>query len=227
MANPIHRSVLQCIDDSRQVVHYLLVDPSITTAQTILSPDDMPTPELREIWSELVAMDDAMMQRSISTLARRLRRRGVEPGRELRCVVATDTSIPRLHLDRCCTEIRRHREQSEQLVGFFEIGPTNLSYRRGTRSHLFEKRPYQQPGASKEFEGIIDEREFNPRDTRPPEPPGCRDCASCGRFRDFAAWKEKAKAEQILTNANEQARYNTKAGCSSAGNTQATLTTSP
>jgi len=46
-----------------------------------------------------------------------------------------------------------------------------------------------------------------------------RDCASCGRFRDFAAWKEKAKAEQILTDAHEQARYNTKAGFSSAGNT--------
>jgi hypothetical protein len=44
-----------------------------------------------------------------------------------------------------------------------------------------------------------------------------RDCASCGRFREFAAWKEKAKAEQILTDLAEQARYNAKAGCSSAG----------
>ena len=53
-----------------------------------------------------------------------------------------------------------------------------------------------------------------------------RDCASCGRFRDFAVWKEKAKAEQILADLTEQARYNEKAGCSSAANTQATLTRS-
>jgi hypothetical protein len=54
-----------------------------------------------------------------------------------------------------------------------------------------------------------------------------RDCASCGRFRHFAVGKEKSKAEHILANPAEQARYNTKAGCSSATNTQATLTTSP
>lgn len=54
-----------------------------------------------------------------------------------------------------------------------------------------------------------------------------RDCASCGRFREFAAWKEKEKAKQILANATGQSRYNTKAGCSSATNTQATLTPSP
>lgn len=43
-----------------------------------------------------------------------------------------------------------------------------------------------------------------------------RDCASCGRFRDFAAWKEKAKVERILADATGHARYTQEAGCPSA-----------
>jgi len=114
MTTHIMRTVTQCIDDARQLVHYLLVNPSVTTAQTMLTVDDMPTTELREIWRELIAMDDAMAGRDVATLARRLRRRGVDPGRELRCVVKTDTGVMRAHLAWCCDEIRRHRTQAEQ-----------------------------------------------------------------------------------------------------------------
>jgi hypothetical protein len=110
----IMRTVTQCIDDARQLVHYLLVDTGVTTAQTMLTADDMPDPLLAEIWRELVAMDDAIISRDVATLVRRLRRRGVEPGRELRCIVKTDTGVMRAHLAWCCDEIRRHRMQAEQ-----------------------------------------------------------------------------------------------------------------
>jgi hypothetical protein len=80
----------------------------------MITVDHMPTPELAEIWRELVAMDDAMHDRDIATLVQRLRRRGVEPGRELRCVVLMDIGAIKAHLAWCCDEIRRHREQAEQ-----------------------------------------------------------------------------------------------------------------
>jgi hypothetical protein len=152
------------------------------------------------------------------------------------------------------------------------LGPPPTCYVIEEREAIrWESDPTKQGEVSKAlaealefFEGIIDEREPEPKDPRPQEPPRhfdelkaahnakgidlltlepmpsetpchrCgsrqsylaiihggeslrRDCASCGRFREFAAWKEKAKAEQILTDLTEQARYNAKAGCSSAG----------
>ncbi len=51
-----------------------------------------------------------------------------------------------------------------------------------------------------------------------------RDCASCGRFIDFPSWHNRKETGEILARTIEQSRYNTKADCSSAGNTQATLT---
>ncbi|MEQ1904756.1 MAG: hypothetical protein ABL888_11265 [Pirellulaceae bacterium] len=53
-----------------------------------------------------------------------------------------------------------------------------------------------------------------------------RDCAQCGRLIDFPAWHNRELAGEILTRTMEQSRYNTIAGCSSAANTRATLTTS-
>lgn len=48
-----------------------------------------------------------------------------------------------------------------------------------------------------------------------------RDCAKCGRFIDFPSWHNREDTAKILADTVGQSRYNEKASCSSAANTQA------
>jgi hypothetical protein len=48
-----------------------------------------------------------------------------------------------------------------------------------------------------------------------------RDCAICGRFVEFPNWHNREATAKILAAAISSSRYNEKASCPSAGNTQA------
>lgn len=48
-----------------------------------------------------------------------------------------------------------------------------------------------------------------------------RDCAICGRFVEFPNWHNREATAKILAAAIAGSRYNSKASCLSAGNTQA------
>ncbi len=112
----ITRTVSQRIDDARAVICWLLVDDSQTTASTGIEPRDFPDPVQAAIWAELGAMEDSADRRDVGPLVQRLRRRGVEPGRELRLILATDPSIVRAHFQWVCSEVRRHADLNRRFA---------------------------------------------------------------------------------------------------------------
>jgi hypothetical protein len=112
----VMNSIVACIEDARELIHFITCDPAVTTARTQVEPHHMPTVELAEIWREIVAMEDAMVpwvrnELDAAALSRRLHRRGVDVRRELKAIFRTNCIMMRNKWHWVSELIRTHAKE--------------------------------------------------------------------------------------------------------------------
>lgn len=108
------RLIRQRINDEREVLHALFVEPNFTTAETGLERRHFIEPVNADVFEAMVACDSAMAPRTVRRIANLLQRRGVYCARTIRQILYTDPRVVMCHFGWCCDEIRRHAAYEEK-----------------------------------------------------------------------------------------------------------------
>lgn len=114
-SDSIRRSIQQRVGDEQQVLHALLVNVHITTAELELESSHFIEPGHGDIWSALVALDDAMAPRTVHAIAAVLKRQSRYCGRLLRQILSSDPTVALTHTHWCAGEIRRHADDTAKI----------------------------------------------------------------------------------------------------------------
>jgi hypothetical protein len=117
----IARLITQRINDEREVLHALLVQPSFTTAETGLEPVHFIEPTNADIFKAMVGCDSMMLPRTVRRVALVLQRNSRYCARAMKKVLYTDPRIALCHFGWCCDEIRRHAKYQEKYRAAVEM----------------------------------------------------------------------------------------------------------
>ena len=117
----IARLIVQRINDEREVLHALFVQPLFTTAETQLEPFHFIESTNADIFKAMVGCDSIMLPRTVRRVAHVLLRNRCYNSRAIKHVLYTDPRIALCHFGWCCDEIRRHAKYQEKYRAAVEM----------------------------------------------------------------------------------------------------------
>lgn len=115
LAKTIQLNTTRRVQDERELIHALLVDPDHTTAETGLAAEDLIEPVHGHIWAAMIEAEDSYQTRGIGQVVAILKRRGQYDRRAVRQVLASDPRLTLVHWAWQCAELRAQATEAREL----------------------------------------------------------------------------------------------------------------